>query len=112
MLLPASFTQAIADTFYDKTVTRLAKNTTSTDGWVDETATTSVGTFKANVQFNKLGEVQSEMGITDNVDVAITCATTVAIQKGDLFSYGGVNYRAVAVLPFDSHKKIAGAKWA
>lgn len=110
MLLPANFTAKIADTFYDKDVSLLETTTSSTDGWVEETGTVS-STFKANVQFNNLGTVQSELGLTESIDVSLTCATDTNIEIGGLFGYGGVTYKATAVIPFDSHLKVAGRKW-
>ena len=112
MLLPANFESTIADTFYDKDVSILVKNTTSTDGWVTETGTTVKSTFKANVQFNNLGDIQSELGLTDQIDVALTCATDVSINDDDLFSHNDVTYKVSAVIPHDSHLKVAGSKWA
>lgn len=109
MLLPTDFTTKIADHFYDKTVTKLAKTTTSMDGWVEESGTPT-GTFKANVRFGNLEEAQSSMGLTERIDILVTCAADVDIQTGDLFDYQGTHYRA-EVRPFDSHKKIAGKKW-
>ena len=109
--MPASFTKAIADTFYDKTVSKLEKTTTSTDGWVEETGTVT-STFKANVQFDNLGEVQTELGLTEQIDVAMTCLPDTDIAVDDLFQYDGVDYKASAVIPYDSHKKIVGSKWA
>lgn len=111
MLLPTNFTGDIARHFYDKTVSILSKTTTTTDGWVDENASTVTSTFKANVQFNNLGQVQSELGLSERIDVVITCATTVTLNVNDLFSYNNVTYKASAVIPYDSHKKIVGSKW-
>lgn len=111
MLLPANFKSVIADHFYDKTVSILASTTTSTDGWVDEDATTVTSTFQANVQFDRLADIQAEIGLSDDIDVAITCSTDVTLSIGDLFSYDGVTYKAAAVIPHDSHLKIAGSKW-
>ena len=111
MLLPANFASTVADTFYDKTVTKLVKTTTTTDGWVEQTGTTAGSTFKANVQFNNLGEVQTELGLSEQVDVALTCATSVSLAVDDLFSYNGITYKASAVVPYDSHLKIVGSKW-
>lgn len=110
MLLPANFTTTIADTFYDKEVEILEKTTTSTDGWVTETGTTS-STFKANVRFENLGEVQTDMGLTEQVDVLITCAADTTVEVGTLLKYADTTYRADAVIPNDSHKRIAGSKW-
>lgn len=109
MLLPANFTGIIADTFHDKTVTKLAKTASSTDGWIDESGT-PISTFKANVRFGNLEEAQSDMGLTERIDVLITCGKDVDMQTGDLFAYDGIHYRA-EVRQFDSHKKIAGRKW-
>lgn len=109
MLLPANFTDEIAKHFYDKTVTKLEKTTTSSDGWVEESGTPA-GTFKANVRFGNLEEAQSDMGLTEQIDILVTCAADVDIQTGDLFDYQGTHYRA-EVRPFDSHLKIAGKKW-
>lgn len=111
MLLPANFNSIVADTFYDKTVLILETTTTSTDGWVSKTGTTT-GTFKANVQFSNLGEIQSQLGLTEQIDVALTCASSVSLAVDGLFSYNGVTYKATAVIPYDSHKKIVGNKWA
>ena len=111
MLLPSNFTQDIARHFYDKTVSVRNKTVSSTDGWVDESATTEKGTFKANVQFNRLGEFQSELGLSEQVDVKMTCPTDVSVEVGDLVAYDGVTYRLTAALPFDSHLKLAGTKW-
>lgn len=112
MLLPPTFKSDIADHFYDKDVNILASTTTSMDGWINESATTVTSTFKGNVQFDKLADIQAELGLTDNIDVSITCGTDIALQVGDLFSYSGVTYKASAVVPHDSHLKIAGTKWA
>ena len=112
MLLPSGFTEAIADAFYDKTVSILSKSTTNTDGWVEEMATTVTSTFKGNVRFSNLGEVQSEIGLSEKVDVVVSCAITVAISVDDLFGYDGVTYKALAVVPSDSHLEIVGSKWA
>lgn len=112
MLLPAKFSQTVADTFYDKTVSLVSKDTTNTDGWVDQTATTVTGTFKANVQFSNLGAVQTELGLTEKIDVALTCATDVTLAVDDLFQYDSVTYKASSVVPYDSHLLIVGSKWA
>jgi hypothetical protein len=112
MLLPANFTKAVADTFYDKTVKILEKVTTETDGWVDESGTTVKSIFQANVRFSKLGEVQNELGLSESIDIAITCSTEVDVKTDTLISYNDVTYNVTAVLPNDSHKKIAGRKWA
>ena len=110
MLLPANFTSNIADTFYDKDVSLLTKTQTNTDGWIEETGVVS-DTFKANVQFANLGTVQTELGLSERIDVALTCSTDVALEVDGLFSYQDVTYKATAVIPYDSHKRVVGTKW-
>lgn len=110
MLLPANFASTIADTFYDKEVSILVKTTSSTDGWIEETGTVS-STFKANVRFDNLATIQSELGLTESIDVALTCATDVPLQIDELFSYKGVTYKVAACVPYDSHQRIVGNKW-
>lgn len=110
MLLPASFTSIVADTFYDKDVSVLTKTSTSVDGWVNEAATTVKSTFKCNVRFNKLAEIQAELGLTEQIDIAITCLPNTDIKKGDFIKYKGVTYRVTAAVPNDSHLKVAGSK--
>ena len=111
MRLPSSFTQTIADAFYDKDVSILTKTQTNTDGWIGETGTVS-STFKANVQFSNLGAVQTELGLTERIDVALTCAADVSLATDGLFRYDGVDYKVLTAIPYDSHKRIVGQKWA
>ena len=110
MLLPSDFKDTVADTFYDKTVTKLDKTQDSVDGWIQETGTAS-STFKANVQFDNLGTEQTDMGLTEQIDVSITTYPDTDIAVNDLFEYDGITYKAMAVVTNDSHKRIAGEKW-
>ena len=111
-MVPASFQTAIARTFYDKTVTKLQKiETVDSEGGVQKAGTTPVSTFKGNVRFNNLGEVQTEMGLTHEIDIAITCAPDTPVEVDDLLEYAGVKYVAVSVIPNDSHKLIVGTRW-
>lgn len=110
MLLPPQFKQAISSTFYDKTITKLVTTETNTDGWI-ETNTTEGTTFQGNVRFSNLGELQSELGLVETIDIAITCDPTEAVAVHDRLQYGGQEYEAISVLPFDSHMLITGKKW-
>ena len=112
MLIPSSFKDTIADTFYDKTVTMLTKVvTTDSEGGVKKSGTTTVGTFKGNVRFEALGAIQNEIGLTEHIDVAITCDPETELDVDDLLEYAGVKYMAVGVVPYDSHKLIVGRRW-
>lgn len=112
MLFPDNAKTAIANAFYDKEVAILSKSETLDDeGGVVKNAETVKSTFKGNVRFTVLGEEQSEIGLVENIDIQITCATDVDVKVDDLLKYQGVKYVAVDVLPFDSHKTIMGRKW-
>lgn len=112
MLLPDGFSDDIAAAFYDKTVEKLVKSTTQdSEGGVKKIGTTVASTFKGNVRFDGLREVQSEIGLTQQIDVAITCLPDTAMVIDDLFQYLGVKYVTLDVLPRDSHKLIVGKKW-
>lgn len=112
MFLPADFKGVIADTFYDKTITKLAKSiTTDSEGGKKKTGTTAAGTFKGNVRFTALGQLQSEIGLVEQIDIAITCDPATSMAVDDLFQYLGKKYVAVDVLPYDSHALIVGRKW-
>lgn len=112
MLVPSSFTAAIADTFYDKTVTKLTRSTTTdSEGGVKKTTSSPSSTFKGNVRFEALGEVQSELGLTEKIDIAITCPPDTAVSVDDIIEYLSVKYVATSVLPRDTHKLIVGQRW-
>lgn len=112
MLFPDKAKKAIANAFYDKEVAILSKSEMLDDeGGVVKNAETVKSTFKGNVRFTVLGEEQSEIGLVENIDIQITCATDVDVKVDDLLKYQGVKYVAVDVLPFDSHKTIMGRKW-
>lgn len=111
MLLPADFKSVIADTFYDKQVTWLVVTETNVNGWIEKT-TVDGDTFMANVRFNDLRVLQSELGLTEDINIAMTCLPETVAVKGDLFRYGGNQYMVTEAVPFDSHKLIVGRVWA
>jgi hypothetical protein len=112
MLFPKEANKLIAKSFYDKAVDVLDKSeTVDSEGGAVKTSGTVKSTFQANVRFTALSKVQTELGLTDDIDVAITCATDTAVAVDDLLQYKGVKYVATDVLPFDSHILIVGKKW-
>ena len=112
MLFPDSAKKKIAEAFYDKTVSILTKTETlDSEGGVVKGATAVKGTFKGNVRFNALGELKTELGLTHNIDIAISCPTDTAVEVDDLLQYAGVKYVVTDALPRDSHKYIMGEKW-
>ena len=112
MLFPESAKKTIAQTFYDKTVEVLSSNTTlDEEGGAVRNAAIVASTFKGNVRFTNLAEIQESMGLTRKIDIAITCATDTAVAVDDLLQYQGVKYVVVSAVPSDSHLTITGERW-
>lgn len=112
MLWPNEAKTAIADAFYDKTIEILSSEPQlDAEGGVIR-GTQSVRTsFTGNVRFNNLGELQSELGLSESIDISVTCDTSVDINLNDLFRYNGETYAATSVIPSDSHLTIVGRKY-
>lgn len=112
MLFPENAKHAISSVFYDKQVFILGETTTiDEEGGIVRESTTSDNSFYGNVRFNALGELQDEIGLVKNIDIAITCPTDTAVEVNDLLQYEGIKYIATDVLPYDSHLLITGQKW-
>lgn len=109
MFFPNSAKEALKKAFYDKTIEVLtAEGIIDEEGGVKKGELIVKSTFRGNVQFTNLGEIQSELGLIDAIDVCITCANTESIAVNDLLRYDGRLYRATSVLPSDSHLTIVG----
>ena len=112
MLFPEDAKDAISSVFYDKSISVLSDTTEIDDeGGIVRTSSQTTSTFKGNVRFNALGELQNEIGLTHNIDIAITCPTDTAVAVNDLLQYAGIKYVATDVVPYDSHKLITGERW-
>lgn len=115
MFFPKVAQNIIADIFYDKNIYILDKTESIDDeGGVikqEDTSSNIKRSFNGNIKFNELGTVQNEMGLVEKIDISITCNTSVEIELNDLIKVGEKIYQVTKVLPFDSHKLIAGVKW-
>jgi len=112
MQYPDSAREAFDKVFRDKVISVLNKVVeTDAEGGVVKKAGTVASTFKGNVRFTSLGELQTELGLTESIDIAITCDTSVSVAVDDLLEYKDVVYVADNVLPSDSHLTIVGHKW-
>ncbi len=110
MRIPNSFKNKIKETFYDKSVAVLGKTDSVDDeGWAGEESTTEVKTILANVRFDKLAEIQEEYGIDEQVDFTMT--TDEKVDTGTIVEYGGIEYRVINSIPYDSHNLIIATKW-
>ena len=112
MLFPASAKKAIASAFYDKEVAVLSsRDTVDAEGGVVRGVLATKAHFMGNVQFTALHSLQAEIGLVENIDIAITCENGVPVALNDLLEYQNKRYVVTDVLPYDSHTMIVGRKW-
>lgn len=112
MKLPSDFKKSISDRFYDKEILRIGETqVVEADGAVKRNYDNVTGSFMGNVRLMNFQEIQKDYGLDYEIDVAITCDTSILIVVDELVEYNNVRYRVTDVLPFDSHKMIVGKKW-
>ena len=111
MYIPKTMTKKIAQTFYDKTVEVLVKNTTiDAEGGVNSKGYDVLETFKGNVNFSNCKQIQEEYGLDYNIDVSITTDYNL-LKINDIIKYQEVIYNVTDILPSDSHVLIVATKW-
>ena len=109
MLLPDNFKREISSRFYDKEITVLtAKEIVEPDGGVIREDNVVKTTFLGNVRFNTQAELQSEIGLTVDADITITCANETNVALNDIIVYLDKRYKVNNLLPSDSHLTITG----
>jgi len=109
MLLPDNFKQEISSRFYDKEITVLTvKETVEPDGGIVREDNVIKTTFLGNVRFNAQTELQSEIGLTIDADITITCANETNVALNDTIVYLDKRYKVNNLLPSDSHLTITG----
>lgn len=112
MLWPDSAKDAIAKAFYDKVIVVLNSTTTKdSEGGIVRNSQSVKTSFKGNVRFNDLGELQAELGLVESIDISVTCNTNAEIELNDIFRYNSQLYVATHVIPSDSHLTVIGKKW-
>ena len=112
MLWPNEAKNAIANSFYDKTIEVLSSQTQlDAEGGIIRGTQSVTSTFRGNVRFVNLGELQAELGLVEAVDISITCNVDTPIAVDGLFRYDNKIYKATSVIPADSHLTIVGQKW-
>ena len=117
MIIPDSFKQSIANTFYDKEITKYTtEEVVDDEGWVgmEETVVSDSnyvsGTFMGNVRFDNLAQIQEDYGLKEVVDIVVT--TDEDIDVNSIIGYENVLYRVNKAIPFDSHKLLIGNIWS
>ena len=109
MLLPDKFKQEISSRFYDKEISILTKQEIiEPDGGVVRNDEVVKGTFLGNVRFSVNAELQSEIGLSVDADIIITCDNETEVALNDIVTYLGKKYKVNNVLPSDSHLTITG----
>lgn len=111
MKIPNNFKDKIKSTFYDKVVNKVTVTSSVDDeGWIENDKIEIGSSFNGNVRFDDLAEVQENYGLQEVIDIVIT--TDEEIEVGAILEYGGIYYRAIKVIPHDSHNLILATKWS
>ena len=112
MNISNSFKSAIANTFYDKEITKYSTIIVKeSDGWTKKAGTTITdGTFMGNVRFDMKDKIQEDYAIRDEIDVAITTSENVPLET--IIGYVGFQYKIFRVIPSDSHYLLLARKWS
>ena len=109
MLWPDGAKKAIAEAFYDKVIIVLNSETQrDAEGGAIRNRQSIKTSFKGNVRFNNLGEIQTELGLVDLIDICVTCDKNTEIEVDNLFRYNNRLYVATDVIPSDSHLTVIG----
>ena len=108
MLYPRSAQKAIADAFYDKKFEVLTFETQLGIEGDAVKAFQKTGEYFGNVRWTNLAKLREELGLTDQINVAISCDKSVSIKAGDYIAIDTRKYFAFEVIPRDSHLLILG----
>lgn len=110
MYIPQSMKKAIANTFYDKEISILSKETSfDVEGGVNTQSSEVIDTFKGNVSFSNCKKIQEDYGLDYDIDISVT--TNKALNIDDMIRYDGIVYNVTDVLLSDSHNLIVGKIW-
>ena len=110
MLFPDSASRAISEAFYDK---KFEVFTFETQLGLEGDTTKvfqRVGECSGNVRFANLAKLREELGLMDEIQIAISCDKSVEVKSGDFIEFEKIKYFAFEVIPFDSHLMILGRK--
>ena len=109
MLVPNSFKDNIAKTFYDKDINILSTTqTVDAEGGRNKGIGEVVRTFKGNVNFSVSREVQEEYGLDYQIDLVITTDDN-DVDIGDIIKYLDVIYTVTDAKPRDSHRRLVAS---
>lgn len=113
MRIPKSFSTAIANVFYDKTigVHELIPQDPDAVGSIRYEVGPQERQFHASVRFNDLQTLQEAYGLTVDINIAISTDLLTEVNLRDILSYNNVNYEVVQCIPFDTALMIIGKLW-
>lgn len=113
MILTKDFKSKIAGAFYDKTFTKYTvSNIVDDEGWSRDGSLVSNGTFLGNAFFDKLAEYKEKFGISEDIQIVVSCSTEEETDIHDIFEYDNRYYRVIDSRPYDSYKLIFGQVWS
>lgn len=111
MEIPTKFKSVIKKVFYDKAITLYGSSAVKeADGWTKKGNLSVTGTFKGNVNFANIKDMQEQYGIKEDFQLSIT--TDENILNGQVIGYAGVTYKVIEAKPFDSHTLLFAQKWS
>ena len=110
-MVPDSFKRDIASTFYDKEIFILSKeDSVDAEGGRKRGIGDPVTSFKGNVNYKNLKEIQEEYGLDYEIDLAVT-TDYAEVKIDDVIRYLDVVYVVTESRPFDSHYTIVAVKY-
>lgn len=112
MYIPKTMSKAIAENFYDKTISKLVKNIiTDEEGGVVSKGYNTISDFKGNASFSNCKEIQEQYGLDYEIDISITTSVDTEIEIDDIIKYNNITFKVTDVLVSDSHKLVVATKW-
>lgn len=110
MKITQGFKNAIANSFYDKTVIlKNIEDVVQEDGFAGVQVLSNYGSFKANVRSGVSEEMQKQYGLKEKMDITVT--TDQEIDIASILEYADKSYRIEQVIPFDSHYLLFCKEW-
>ena len=111
MYIPKSMKKAVANAFYDKTISVMSDITsTDTEGGVTHKSLATVSSFKGNVSFSNFKKIQEEYGLDYEIDITITTDVSSGVEINNFIKYDNIVYNVTDVKPSDSHILIIAVK--
>lgn len=111
MYIPNSFKKVIKNTFYDKKVEILSKESMlDAEGGFNMRGLDTINSFYGNVSFSNFKKLQEDYGLKYDINISITTDYD-GLKINDLIRYKDKIYNITDLIESDSHILIVGALW-